>query len=162
MAEKKSRFVRWLSLIKKYSPDDAQTQAQSGTSAGETEQNCPADVPGETEEMPLEEATARELEYWHSYGGNVFLQTLHRRYALDYANPAAYSHFKIGYDPKRHVATFAVDATHYYIIKFDQFDAQPINHNDANRVLEKISELRRARSYRKDFCGVMIESFDAV
>lgn len=97
-------------------------------------------------------------------GYNGFLQTLLRQYDLDGypPNKNAFEHFKIGMDTKRHVATFFVDNTHYHVIHFDKYNAAPLCYNEARRVLEKISELRRQRSYQKEFCGFWFERFDDV
>lgn len=113
-------------------------------------------------DLPIYEATAKELSYWHAFGCNGFLQTLLREYDLDYgsANIAAYDYFKIGMDEKRHVATFAIDATHYHLIQFDKYNAQPLDKVEARRVLEKISAIRIATRRYKDFCGFQIECFD--
>lgn len=115
-----------------------------------------------TEELPIYEATAAQIEYWHAYGGNVFLQTILREYDLDYSsqNVHAYNRFKIGMDIIRHVATFAVDDSHYYAIQFNEWNSALVNETQARLVLEKISEIRFATSRFEDFCGVPIERFD--
>lgn len=115
-----------------------------------------------TKELPIYETTAAQIEYWHAYGDNVFLQKLLREYDLDCESPnvAAYNHFKIGLDEKRHVATFAVDETHYYAIKFNQWNSAPVNQVEALLVLEKISAIRFATRHFKNFCDVQIEYFD--
>ena len=113
-------------------------------------------------DLPIYEATAKELSYWHAFGCNVFLQMLLREYDLDYgsANVAAYQHFKIGMDEKRHAATFAIDATHYYLIQFDKYNAQPEDKVQARLVLEKISAIRLVTRHFENFGGFQIECFD--
>lgn len=120
--------------------------------------NC-ADTPNE---LPIYEATTRELNKWHANGCNVFLQDLLREYELDFSskNVAASSHFKIGYDYQNHRATFALDDTHFHAIEFNKYDAAPVDDDAARRVLERIAQLRQARSKRREFCGYMLEYFD--
>ncbi|MBQ6780713.1 MAG: hypothetical protein IJP62_05710, partial [Treponema sp.] len=115
-----------------------------------------------TDDLPIYEATAAQINYWHAFGCNGFLQDFLREYDLDYAsaNVAAYNHFKIGLDEKRHVATFAIDDTHYYAIQFNEWNTAPMNEEEARLVLEKISSIRIATSRYKDFCGFQIECFD--
>lgn len=114
------------------------------------------------DDLPIYEATPAQINYWHSYGSNVFLQTLLREYDLDHASPnvAAYNHFKIGVDTKSHRATFAIDATHYLAIDFNQWNSAPLDKTQAQRVLEEISAIRLATRRFKDFCGVQLEYFD--
>ena len=114
------------------------------------------------DDLPIYEATAAQIEYWHAFGSNGFLQDLLREYDLDYssANVATYNHFKIGLDEKRHVATFAIDATHYLAIDFNQWNSASLDRTQARRVLEKISAIRFATRRFKDFCGFQIEYFD--
>lgn len=119
------------------------------------------------DDLPLYTATYKEISFWHASGCNGFLQDLLRQYDLDYGSPnvAAYNHFQIGMDTKRHVATFAIaidrgnNKAQYYVIHFDKYNAAPLDDDEARRVLEKVSELRRQRSYRKEFCGYMLEYF---
>ena len=115
-----------------------------------------------TDDLPIYEATAAQINYWHAFGCNVFLQTLLREYDLDYSSPnvAAFNHFKIGMDEKRLVATFEIDDIHYYAIAFDEYNASPLNRNQARLVLEKISAIRIATSRFKAFCGFQVEYFD--
>lgn len=114
------------------------------------------------EELPIYEATPKQIAYWHASGCHVFLLPLLREYELDpYApNCHAFNHFQIGLDEKRHLVTFALNATHYYAIQFNARNTAPVNKAEAKRVLEKISELRYSRRYFKEFCGVMLEYFD--
>ena len=111
------------------------------------------------DDLPIYEATAAQINYWHALGSNVFLQTLLRQYDLDFSYPSAYSHFKIGLDEARHVATFAVDDTHYYAIQFNEWNCAPVTTTEARLVLEKISAIRLATRRFKDFCGFQIECF---
>lgn len=132
--------------------------------AGHPVETSPAPVPKvePVEEIPVYTATPAEINYWHASGSNVFLQTLLREYDLDNssANVAAYNHFKIGLDEKRHVATFAIDDTHFYAIEFNKWNCAPLNKARARGVLEKISAIRIATSRFENFCGVPIERFD--
>ena len=119
-----------------------------------------ADVTNEEPlELPIYSATAAQIEYWHAFGCNGHLQTLLREYDLDYSNPSAYNHFKIGMDEKRHVATFAIDDTHYYAIEFNKWNSAPVNKTQAREVLEKVSAIRIATRHFENFCGVEIERF---
>ena len=119
-----------------------------------------ADVTNEEPlELPIYSATAAQIEYWHAFGCNGHLQTLLREYDLDYSNPSAYNHFKIGMDEKRHVATFAIDDTHYYAIEFNKWNSAPVNKTQAREVLEKVSAIRIATRRFENFCGVEIERF---
>ena len=98
-------------------------------------------------ELPIYEATAREINYWHAFGSNVFLQMLLRRYGLDYSaeNVHAYNYFRIGYDEKTHRATFALDDTRFYAIDFNEYDAAPLDVQRARLVLEKVSQIREVQ-----------------
>lgn len=162
--------VRWLDLLNEYGDEKADTVTVSPTcgrktySANTVLETVDTTVDTSTDTqldgyLPLYEATTKELNYWHAFGCNGFLQDLLREYDLDHASPHAFNHFKIGLDVKRHVATFAIDKTHYHVIHFDKYNAAPLSYAEAHRVLERISELRRQRSYRKDFCGYMLEYF---
>ena len=138
-------------------PSDSKSQASTVA----TEELVTGEMPA-TDELPIYEATPAQINYWHSYGSNVSLQTLLREYDLDHAAPnvAAYNHFKIGVDTRRHVATFAIDATHYLAIDFNQWNSAPLDRTQAQRILEEISAIRMATRRFKDFCGVQIEYFD--
>ena len=143
--------VHWLSLL------------DSDSYSDESEQPI-ASEPAQSNSavLPVYKATHAEINYWHASGCNVFLQTLLREYDLDNssANVAAYNHFKIGLDEKRHVATFAIDDTHFYAIEFNKWNCAPLNKARARGVLEKISAIRIATSRFENFCGVPIERFD--
>lgn len=130
-----------------------------------------ADVPDvvldDVDNLPIYEAPAAMIDYWHAFGDNGFLQMMLRRYALDYASPNvhAFNHFKIGLNETRHEATFAIDyaagkTVRYYAIPFNKKNTAPIDKKQARRVLEKVSQLREARRRFENFCGVMIEQFD--
>ena len=96
-------------------------------------------------EPTLYEATYSEIERWHAFGFNVFLQKMLPEYDLggyDTWTAWAYDRFKIGMNTKQHFATFAVDDTHFYKIPFDKFNTTPIDRAQARCVLEKISQLR--------------------
>lgn len=117
---------RWLSLIDRYSAEKKSADVAKG-------------------ELPIFEATPAQINYWHASGANIFLQQLLRGYDLDfYYNVGKYNRYKIGYDDKQHVATFALDDTHYYAIAFDKYDASPLIYSDACLVLEKINQLSEA------------------
>ena len=155
--------ARWLSLIDEYSAENEelskevarrqQVKIDSKSEAAETSSLLP------TEELPIYSATAAQIEYWHACGCNGHLQTLLREYDLDYSNPSAYNHFKIGLDEARHVATFAIDDTHYYAIEFNKWNSAPVNKTQAREVLEKVSAIRIATRRLENFCGVEIERF---
>lgn len=98
--------------------------------------------------LPIYTATTQQLNRWHASGCNLFLQNLLREYDLDFSsyNLHAYDEFKIGFDDDRHVATFAVDETHYYIIRFNERNSAPANRDDAESVLAEIQRLRILRA----------------
>ena len=141
--------VHWLSLL------------DSDSYSDESEQPI-ASEPAQSNSavLPVYKATHAEINYWHASGCNVFLQSLLREYNLDISNPAAFNHFKIGLDEKRHVATFAIDDTHYYAIPLTEKDSAPVDKAQARVVLEKISAMRIATRRFKNFCGVEIEYFE--
>lgn len=114
--------------------------------------------------LPLYTATVAEREFWRKSAFKDSLQVLLKQYELDGypPNQIAFRHFRIGFDVKRHVATFFVDRHHYHIIPFDKNDTAPLDDNEARRVLEKISDLRRQRSYLKLIDGDLFEQFDDV
>lgn len=95
-------------------------------------------------DLPIYEATAKEINLWHAYGVNVALQALLREYQLDISSPnvAAYNFFKIGLDTKRYRATFAIDDTHYFAIDFNQSNSAPLDRRQACRVLAHVQHLR--------------------
>ena len=120
------------------------------------------DIDDTQRELPIYEATTKEINYWHAFGSNVFLQMLLRRYELDFsaANVKAYNYFRIGYDEKKHRATFALDDIHFYVIDFNDYDSAPLDAKEARLVLEKISQIREEKSKQRKFCGFQIEYFD--
>lgn len=175
MGKLKSKILAWLA-------DD--TPAES-TPAQDTTSTAPSDsvpvqdtadvpavvadvVPDDVDDnLPIHEAPAAMIDYWHAFGDNVFLQMMLREYALDYAslNVHAFNHFKIGLNEARYEATFAIDyavgkTVRYYAIPFDAKKAAPMDRQQARRVLERVSRLREARRRFENFCGVMIERFD--
>lgn len=170
--------ARWLSLIDEYSAESEKVIAEPVQFAKLENEELSEEVARReeaqpqidsvssptvaTEELPIYEATPAKINYWHASGSNVFLQTLLREYGLDNssANVAAYNHFKIGLDEKRHIATFAIDDTHFYAIEFNKWNCAPVNKTRAREVLEKISAIRIATSRLEKFCGVPIERFD--
>ena len=158
--------ARWLSLIDEYSAETVDTSIAAPVQTFSPEEDSPIisveeiSADDSIDDLPIYEATAKEISYWHASGDNVFLQTLLRDYDLDYSNSAAYNHFKIGLDEKRHVATFAVDNTHYYQIAFDEYNAAPLDRDEARRVLERISAIRYDIRRIENFCGFQIERFD--
>ena len=144
---------RWLELIDNYSAetnnDDCVVDTSTETttdSSGVQDKEVTLAPDDEEEELPIYTATPAQINYWHAFGCNVFLQTLLREYDLDNSSPNvhAYNRFKIGMDETRHVATFAIDETHYYSIQFDEWNASPVNRADAKKVLEKMAQLRDA------------------
>ena len=142
------------------SPEKPQDSKSSSADVA-TEELATCEMPV-ADELPIYEATPAQINYWHGHGSNMFLQILLREYDLDHAAPnvAAYNHFKIGVDTRRHVATFAIDATHYLAIDFNQWNSAPLDRTQAQRILEEISAIRMATRRFKDFCGVQIEYFD--
>ena len=171
--------ARWSALIDEYcdaSEEYISAPVQSPTplaTVTETEQEISAEVATEelatceiptatADDLPIYEATAAQINYWHANGAHIFLQGWLREYDLDFAsaNVAAYNHLKIGMDFNRHVATFAIDETHYYLIQFDKDKVQPLDETEAQRVLEKICAIREAKSYFKEYCGFQLEYFD--
>ena len=169
MAELKTR---WLSLIDEYLTETTNTPVIDVPTEvsppvvpiipkADIAEKKTADVVTD-DELPIYEATPAQINYWHSFSNNGFLQTMLSEYDLDYAsaNVAALNHFKIGLDKTRHVATFAIDDTHYYAIQFNEWNTEPLDRTQARRVLEKICALRVARHRFEDFCGYQVERFD--
>lgn len=165
--------ARWAALIDRCLAGNApeSTPAQVTTSRPPTDsvpvQNT-ADIPDVVDDLPISTATAAQIDYWHAFGSNGFLQTLLREYALDFApaNVHAYNFFKIGLNEARHEATFAIDyeagkTVRYYAIPFNATNTAPMDRQQARRVLERVNQLREARRRFENFCGVMIERFDA-
>lgn len=102
-------------------------------------------VANTSDELPLYEATTLEINRWHAFGFNLFLQTLLKEYDLggyDSWTTWAFERFKIGMNYEQHEAIFAVDDTHFYKIPFDKFNATPMDKQQARCVLEKVSRLR--------------------
>lgn len=112
--------------------------------------------------LPIYEATAAQIDFWHASidCANVCLQNILREYDLDFTAVQAFNRFKVGIDYKRHVVTFAVDNTHYYMIQFNKFNSAPIDDNQAQLVLQKINRIRYETHRIENFCGVPIERFD--
>lgn len=110
-----------------------------------------ATAPATDDGLPIYEATEKEINLWHAYGSLCALQDLLRKYRLDNSSPnvAAYNYFKVGFDMKAHRATFAIDATHYLAIDFNEYNSAPLNKAQVGRVLEKIGKIRneKARFY---------------
>lgn len=98
-------------------------------------------------EFPIYETTTRQLDYWHAFGSNLWLQMLLRQYQLDFSTyeNRAFDEFRVGFDERRHVATFAIDETHYYIIQFNKTNSAPVNRDDADLVLKEIQRLQVLR-----------------
>lgn len=146
---------RWLALLNESSDETSDTSSNtiSQVTQFETQIDSEPEIKKEsandkpTKKLPIFEATTKQLDYWHAFGCNVFLQSLLRRYDLDFYsyNLPAYDGFKIGFDDKRHVATFAIDETHYHMIQFNKFNSAPVNSDDAESVLEEIQRLRILR-----------------
>ena len=162
------KIARLRSMIDRYSQDlsisaDVHTRPVGKIpldSISATEENTTEETA--EEELPIYEATLAEINYWHAWGCNEFLQILLREYNLDVSshNLHAYNHFKIGMDNKRHMATFAIDDTHYYAIEFNRWNSAPVNKAQARKVLEKISAIRIATRRFENFCGIESERFD--
>lgn len=98
-------------------------------------------------EFPIYETTTRQLDYWHAFGSNLWLQMLLRQYQLDFSTyeNRAFDEFRVGFDERRHVATFAIDETHYYTIQFNEKNSAPVNRDDADLVLKEIQRLQVLR-----------------
>ena len=102
-------------------------------------------IPEPANDLPtIHESAVAQIDLWHAFGSNVFLQRLLRKYDLDYssANVGDYDRFKIGINESRHEATFAIDATHYVSFAMDKFNVKPLDKSEASRVLEYICRLR--------------------
>lgn len=145
---------RWVALLNESLDEIVDTSSNEETQVTQTETPIDSELETETQsandkpkKLPIYEATTAQLNLWHVDGCNVWLQALLRRYDLDYYtyNLPAYDGFKIGFDDKRHVATFAIDETHYYMIQFNEFNSAPVNSDDAESVLEEIQRLRILR-----------------
>lgn len=162
--------IRWATVFDRYSDDDAgqDTPAQATTSTAPSDTppvhntaDVPDVVPNDVYDLPIHEAPAAMIDYWHAYGSNGFLQMLLREYDLDfYHNVHAYDHFKIGMNEATHEATFALDDEHYCTITFNAKHTAPLDRQQAYRVLEFINRLREETRHYEDFCGVMVERFD--
>lgn len=165
---------RWLSLIDEYSAETTNTLVIELPA-----ENSPPVVPivpkvdisevksadvatAPNNGLPIYEATAKEINFWHANAPRVFLQALLRDYQLDISSPnvAAHNYFKVGFDTKAHRATFALDDIHYLAIEFNQWNSAPLDKTQARLVLEKICAIRIATRRFKTFCGVQIEYFD--
>ncbi len=143
---------RWLALLNESSDEIVDTSSNTVTQVTQIETQIDSELETEKvsandkpkEKLPVYEATTAQLNLWHASGCNVWLQAWLRRYDLDYYsfNLPAYNGFKIGFDDNRHVATFAIDETHYYMIQFNENNSAPVNSDDAESVLEEIQRLR--------------------
>lgn len=154
---------RWLDLIDRYQAkfNSATAAENESSNADESEdQNYSAQIDSgseinlETEtqivlpvELPIYETTTRQLDYWHAFGSNLWLQMLLRQYQLDFSTyeNRAFDEFRVGFDERRHVATFAIDETHYYTIQFNEKNSAPVNRDDADLVLKEIQRLQVLR-----------------
>ena len=95
------------------------------------------------EDLPIYEASHEQLEYWHAWGDNIFLQQFLARYDLDfYKNVRDFNRFKIGLDVKTHRAIFVIDEPYYHKIQLDKFNSKPVNLSEAEKVIEKINKQR--------------------
>lgn len=174
MGKLKAKILAWLA-------DDTPESTPAQVTPSTAPSNAPpvydtADVPAVVadvvpddvdDNLPIHEAPAAMIDYWHASGSNVCLQVMLRRYALDYTPPNvhAYNHFKIGLNEARHEATFAIDyvtgkTVRYYAIAFNEKNSAPMDREQARRVLEKVSRIREATRRFENFCGVMVERFD--
>lgn len=144
---------KWLALIDKALKETAD---ESGNTVTQSDDELETLIVSEQEndsetetqivlpiELPIYEAAPGQLDYWHAFGSNIFLQNLLRRYGLDFSSPNlhAYDKFKIGFDEKRHVAIFAISEKCYHIIQFNETNFTPVNFNDADLVLREIQRL---------------------
>ena len=160
--------ARWSALIDRCLAGNAsESTTARGTTSTAPSDSVPvqdtADVPDDVvDKLPVHTAPAAQIDYWHAFGSNGFLQTLLREYALDFApaNVHAYNHFKIGLNEARHEATFAIDDTHYLAIPFNATNTAPMDRQRSRRVLERVNQLREERRRFEKFCDVMIERFD--
>lgn len=156
---------RWLRLLNESDDDDEQQADNVPTQTMLEAVDTSTEALAQDDDLPLYTATEAEREFWRQ---NAFkedaLQDLLRPYDLDGYPPNrnAFSHFRIGFDEKRHFATFFVDAKRYHIIAFDRNNSAPIDDAEARRVLERISELRRQRSRLRLIDGELFERFDDV
>lgn len=115
----------------------------------------------EEDDLPIYEATPEEISSWFVCSFNSARQRLLAKYSLDvFANFSANCFFKIGYDCSRHVMTLAVDETHYHVIHFAADNETPKSTVEADRVLKKISRIRKAKSRFIEFYGEPCEVFD--
>lgn len=95
------------------------------------------------DDLPIYEATLEEINWWHAFGSMCELQRLLQEYGLGFGSlDKAYDRFKIGYNEEGHFASFAIDDTHYYKIQFTEYDGEPIDRQEAKKVLEKINTMR--------------------
>lgn len=181
MGKLKSKILAWLADD---TPESTPAQFSTSTTTSTTEStpsdSVPvqdtADVPyvvpdtvvadDDVDDLPIHEAPAAMIDYWHAFGCHLFLNMLLRQYALDCAqNGSAHNHFKIGLNETRHEATFAIDyaagkTVRYYAIPFNEKNTAPIDKKQARCVLEKVSQLREARRRFEKFGEFMIEQFD--
>lgn len=115
----------------------------------------------EEDDLPIYEATPEEISSWFVFSFNSARQRLLAKYSLDVcANFSAHCFFKIGYDCSRHVMTLAIDETHYHVIHFAADNETPKSTIEADRVLKKISRIRKAKSRFIEFYGEPCEVFD--
>ena len=110
------------------------------------------EMPSEDIPPPLYSATAAEINYWHAFGCNVFVQRFLANYDLDvYHDVRTFDALRIGYDSQRRFVTFAVDESHYYRIELNG-NMRPIDLSAAETVLSTIQQLRLRRfSFSKPF-----------
>lgn len=148
--------------------DDDDNQQQANTATNNTvllSVDTSAKDTAQVDDLPLYTATEAERDFWRKSAFKDALQDLLRQFNLDGYPPnrGAFRHFRIGFDVKRHVATFFVDKTHYHVIRFDSNDTTPLDDNEARRVLKRISDLRQQRSYFRLIDGeFLFECFDDV
>ena len=112
-----------------------------GSKVNATSENFAPEVV--TEDLPIYETTAKEMNFLHAFGNLCELQTLLQKYDLGFGSrDHAYDKFKVGYNQEEHYASFAIDDTHYYKIQFTEYDGEPIDRQAAKKVLEKINAMR--------------------
>lgn len=168
MGKLKSKILAWLADD---TPESTPAQVTTSTAESTPNDSVPAqatiDVPDDEtaddlDDLPIYEAPAAMIDYWHAFGNQVFLDMLLREYRLEgYGhNVHAHDHFRIGMNEARHEATFAIDSTHYYSIPFNEKHTAPLDKQQARRVLGKINRLREARRRFEKFGEFMIEQFD--
>lgn len=92
-------------------------------------------------DLPIYTAAQGEIDCWHAFQSLCGLQVILRPFDLD-QHSGIKRWCKTGYDKKNHRAIFALDDTHYYSIQFTPTDGEPVNYEQAEKVLRKLNEIR--------------------